>query len=323
MNAVLSRLDPLLRLLIVAIALAVVVPVQAEWRAAAQFVASAFVFVLFLLNGLRLPRKDVLAGLTNHRLLFPLIAWVFGAMVLAGWGLWRAGDGWMPGAVALGFLYLGCLPSTVQSAAAYSSLAGGNVASSVVAAAVLNILGVFITAPLFSLLAGGGDAAFHADALVKVITILLLPFVLGQMAQGWAGHWVKDHKTLTTWFDRLSIAIAVYVAFSGAVQQRFWLQIEPAGWVWLALGTALFLGFGHLGAWMLGRIAGVTRPDRIAMLFAGAQKSIAMGAPLATVLFAPAVAGLVLLPTLLYHLAQLVLAAPLAARLSRGETRSR
>ena len=53
------------------------------------------------------------------------------------------------------------------------------------------------------------------------------------------------------------------------------------------------------------------------MLFAGAQKSIAMGAPLATVLFAPAVAGIVLLPILIYHLAQLVIAAPLAARLSR------
>ena len=57
--------------------------------------------------------------------------------------------------------------------------------------------------------------------------------------------------------------------------------------------------------------------DRITMLFAGAQKSIAMGAPLATVLFAPDVAGIVLLPILLYHLVQLVLAAPLAARLSQ------
>ena len=36
--------------------------------------------------------------------------------------------------VALGLLFLGALPSTVQSATAYSSLAGGNVAASVVAA---------------------------------------------------------------------------------------------------------------------------------------------------------------------------------------------
>ena len=36
---------------------------------------------------------------------------------------------------------------------------------------------------------------------------------------------------------------------------------------------------------------------------------------LAAVLFAPQAAGIVLLPILLYHLVQLVIAAPLAARL--------
>jgi sodium/bile acid cotransporter 7 len=35
------------------------------------------------------------------------------------------------------------------------------------------------------------------------------------------------------------------------------------------------------------------------------------------VLFPPAIAGLLLLPVLTYHLLQLVLSAPLAARLSR------
>ena len=68
---------------------------------------------------------------------------------------------------------------------------------------------------------------------------------------------------------------------------------------------------------MLGGLLGLDRGNRVSMLFAGAQKSIAMGAPLAAVLFAPAVAGVVLLPILLYHLAQLVLAAPIANRLSR------
>lgn len=314
----LNRVDPLVRLLFAAIALAIVIPVTGGARETAQFIANAAVFLLFFLNGLRLPRHEVRAGMANHRLLWPLIGWVFGVMPLAGWGLWQAGQGWMPPLIALGFLYLGCLPSTVQSGTAYSSLAGGNVASSVVAAALLNIMGVFVTAPLFSLLAGGREAAFDADGLVKVIVILLLPFVIGQVLQGRLGGWVRDHRPLTTWMDRGSIAIAVYVAFSGAVEQRFWARIDGTGWLWLAGGTALFLAFGHGGAWLLGRLAGLDRANRISMLFAGAQKSIAMGAPLATVLFAPAVAGIILLPILLYHLAQLVLAAPLAHRLSRG-----
>jgi sodium/bile acid cotransporter 7 len=65
-------------------------------------------------------------------------------------------------------------------------------------------------------------------------------------------------------------------------------------------------------------VVGLRRGDRIALLFSGAQKSIAMGAPLAAVLFPPAVAGVLLLPVLVYHLLQLILSAPIAARLSAG-----
>lgn len=311
----LTRLDLLVRMLLAAIALAVVLPVTGTAREVVQFIASAAVFVLFFLNGLRLPRHEVRAGLSNHRLLWPLTAWVFGAMALAGWAMWQLGQGWMPPMIALGFLYLGCMPSTVQSATAYSSLGGGNVASSVIAAALLNILGVFVSAPLFSLLGGGGAAEFHADGLVKVIGMLLVPFIAGQLLQDRLGGWVKGHRQLVTGMDRAAIAIAVYVAFSGAVEQRFWTRIDAPGWLWLAGGTALLLVIGHLGAWLLGGVVGLDRPNRVTMLFAGGQKSIAVGAPLATVLFPPAVAGVILLPILLYHLVQLVLAAPLATRL--------
>lgn len=315
--SVLSRIDPMVRLLIVAIALAIVRPVTGSAREVAQFIANAAVFLLFFLNGLRLPRHEVWEGMGNHRLLWPLVAWTYGGMALAGWAVWQAGRGWMPALIAIGFLYLGCLPSTVQSATAYSSLAGGNVASSVVAAALLNILGVFITAPLFSFLAGGKGAGFHADGLIKVVVILLVPFILGQLLQGRLGGWVKDNRSIVTAMDRSSIAIAVYVAFSGAVATRFWTQVDLPGWLWLAGGTALLLLVGHGGAWLLGGLLRLDPANRRTMLFAGAQKSIAMGAPLATVLFPPAAAGVILLPILLYHLAQLVLAAPLAARLSR------
>ncbi|WP_309752575.1 bile acid:sodium symporter family protein [Novosphingobium sp.] len=309
----LSRIDPMVRLLLAAIALALVLPVAGAARDTAQFVSNAAVFLLFFLNGVRLPRHEVVAGITNHRLLLPLTLWCFGAMALAGWALWQLGGGWMPPLLALGFLYLGCLPSTVQSATAYSSLAGGNVASAVVAAALLNLLGVFITAPLFAWLSVGGSS-FHSDGLVKVMLILLLPFVLGQAVQDQLAGWVKDNRRIVTWMDRASIAIAVYVAFSGAVEQQFWTRIDAAGWLWLAGATTLFLLFGHFGAWLLGGLVGLDRPNRITMLFAGAQKSVAMGAPLAAVLFPPEVAGVILLPILLYHLVQLVIAAPIAQR---------
>jgi sodium/bile acid cotransporter 7 len=309
--------DPLVRLLALAIVLASVLPVTAGWRPTAQAVSNGAIFLLFLLNGLRLPRSEVLRGIAHMRFLLPLALWCFAAMGLAGWGLARAGEALaLPPQVALGLLFLGVLPSTVQSATAYSSLAGGNVAVSVVAAAALNILGVFLSAPLFSLLAGSAAAPFDLAALERVMLILLLPFVLGQLAQGRAGHFVREHRRLATWMDRLSIAIAVYVAFSGAVEQGLWQRVGGLDWVVLLGLVGVFLALGFGGAWLLGGALGLRRDDRIAFLFAGAQKSIALGAPLASVLFPPAIAGLLLLPVLLYHLLQLVLSAPLATRLS-------
>lgn len=313
----LVRIDPLVRLLLVAIVLASVLPVTDRWRGVAQAVSNGAVFLLFLLNGLRLPRAEVIRGIGNFRFLLPLVAWCFGAMALAGWGLSLLVAHWLPPLVALGFLYLGTLPSTVQSATAYCSLAGGNVAHSVVAAALLNILGVVVTAPLFSLMAGSHAAALDLGGLEKVALILLLPFLLGQLAQNRFGHLMREHRQLATWMDRTSIAIAVYVAFSGAVEEGLWTRVGLGEWAVLIGAVILLLGFGFGGAWLTGGLARLERGDRIALMYSGAQKSIAMGAPLASVLFGPATAGLVLLPVLVYHLLQLVLSAPLATRLSR------
>lgn len=315
----LATFDPLVRLLLAAILLASLLPVTGAMRPIAQGVSDGAIFLLFFLNGLRLPRAEVLKGIGNWRFLVPLTLWCFGAMGLAGWVLAQLGDNVLPPTVALGLLFLGILPSTVQSATAYSSLGGGNVAVSVVAAAVINVLGVFITAPLLGLLAGNAEVGIDLGGLQRIALILLLPFALGQLLQGWLGFWVKDHKRLATWMDRISIAIAVYVAFSGAVEQGLWGRVDVTAWAALLALVAAFLAFGFGGSWLAGGALGLSRADRVSFLFAGAQKSIALGAPLAAVLFPPATAGLLLLPVLVYHLLQLILSAPLAGRLSRSD----
>lgn len=306
----------MVRLLVIAIVLASLLPATGEGRAIAGAVSNGAIFLLFLLNGLRLPRAEVVRGIGHWRLLLPLALWCFGAMAMAGWIAWQVALHLLAPAVALGFLYLGTLPSTVQSATAYSSLSGGNVTSSVVAAGFTNMLGVFITAPIFAALAGAESVSLGWEGLQRIALILLLPFAIGQALQGKLGEFVAGNRRLLTWADRTAIAIAVYVAFSGAVEQGIWQRIDMAQWAVLLAGvvTLLVLAFG--GAWLLGRAIGLDRGDRIAMLFAGAQKSIAMGAPLAMILFPPETAGLILLPVLTYHLLQLVVSAPIASRLA-------
>ncbi len=314
MRKLFARVDLMVRMLILAIALATILPATGAARDTAQLVSNVGIFVLFFLNGIRLSRGDVATGIGNWRLLLPLILWCFGAMAIAGWGLRALSTAILPPLVALGFLYLGVLPSTVQSATAYTSLAGGNVASSVVSAALLNILGVFISAPIFAWFSGGAIVELGSDGLIKIFAILLLPFALGQFLQSRLKGVLADHPLAIGWMDRIAIAIAVYVAFSGAVEQDLWSRLDIVAWGWLTLLVSLALLFAFFGAWLVSRATALSDGDSISFTFAGAHKSIAMGAPLALVMFSADEAGLILVPLLIYHLLQLVVSAPLANR---------
>ena len=186
-------------------------------------------------------------------------------------------------------------------------------------AALINIAGVFISAPLFALLGGESGANIGSEMIVRIATILVLPFLIGQAVQGWTRPWIVERKSQVAWLDRIVIGIAVYVAFSGAVEEGLMTMFTAADWmVLLGLVIALLVA-STAGAWALSGIIGYPRADRIAFLFAAVQKSVAIGAPLAAILFPAEVAGFVIAPLLLYHLLQLMWAAPMATSLARSQ----
>ena len=312
----LSRIFPdrFVPVLLATIVLASLLPVRGAGVSVAQGVSTAAIVFLFFLNGVRLPREEVLHGIRNWKLQGSALAFCFGAMTLLGLAAQAATASFLPATLALGFLFLGILPSTVQSATAASSLAGGNVAASVVAAALLNLCGVALSPLLFALLAGS-EGEIHGEAVLRIVSILLVPFIAGQLVQRWLRPRVLAHRGLATFMDRTAIAVAVYVAFSAAVVAGIWalLDTREVAIVLAAVAALLALSFG--GAWALGGLLKFARPDRITLLFSGAQKSIAVGAPLAATLFPPAIAGMVLVPILVYHMAQLILSAWIAPAL--------
>lgn len=310
--------DPMIAVLVIATALALIAPASGEARNVATGVSNSGIFALFLVNGMRIRRSEIARGMANWRYFGPLMMFVFGGMVAAGMGFALIAGQMLAPLVALGFIYLGCLPSTVQSATSYTSLAEGNVGLAVVGAALINIAGVFVSAPLFALLGGGGAGDIGSEAIIRIGLILVLPFVIGQIVQGRVIDRIVRHRARIAWLDRAVIGIAVYVAFSGAVEQGLISMFGAADWAMLVALVLAMLGLALGAAWGTGGLLGLVRGDRIAFLFAGSQKSVAIGAPLAAILFPPASAGFVIAPLLLYHLAQLVLAAPLAMLLARG-----
>lgn len=319
MNA-LSRLIPdrFIWILFGTIALASLWPVRGEQVAAANLAQSAAVFVIFLLHGIRLPRHEVVAGIGNWRVQGALALFIFGVMPMIGLALARLTDGWLPPLVAIGLLYAGVLPTTVQSATTYTSLAKGNVAISVVASALNNLAAIIVTPMLFALLAGrDGGVSLSGDLAVRIALILLLPFVIGQTIQRWVRPWVLRHPAAIKWVDQGAIAMAVYVAFSAAVVDGIWQRLSWGDFALLGAALAVMLVVAFGGIWAISGWMRQPHANRIAMLFAGAHKSIAVGAPLAALLFPASAAGMVLLPILIYHLVQLIFSAWLAPVLAQ------
>ncbi len=99
------------------------------------------------------------------------------------------------GELYTGFLYLCILPATVQSAIAFTSLAGGNVAAAVCSASASSLLGIFLSPLLVGLLMNLHGAEGSLEQVGKIMLQLLLPFVLGHLSRPWTGAWVAKHKS--------------------------------------------------------------------------------------------------------------------------------
>lgn len=318
--------DRFVMVLLGTIIVASFVPLTGAAASTGEMVAAVAIFLLFLLHGLRLPRAEVVHAMRDWRLQGLIALFVFAVMPLIGLSASWAMHGLLPSGLITGLIFLGLLPSTVQSAISYSSIAGGNIAASVVASALLNLAAILVTPALVILTIGlgsgvgtpGSDGVTGGGLIGKIMVILLLPFCLGQLLQGWLGGWARARKTLLGFMDKSAIAIAVYVAFGAAVAGGLWQQIDAAELALLCAVIIIMLALAFGTSWLLGGALNLARADRISLVFAGSHKSIATGAPMAALIFAGPEAGMVILPALIYHQLQLIISAPLANRLQKA-----
>jgi sodium/bile acid cotransporter 7 len=113
----------------------------------------------------------------------------------------------------------------------------------------------------------------------------------------------------------------VYGAFSDAVIGGLWSQVSAFDLARLTVICLALLAFGFaLPAWA-GRAMNFEKGDRIALLFAGSNKGLVFGVPIAGVLFPPETVGFMLLPVMIYHQLQLMICAVIAQRYARQADR--
>jgi solute carrier family 10 (sodium/bile acid cotransporter), member 7 len=315
-----SRLIPdrFILLLLGVIALASFLPARGATLSTVSTVSNIAIFLLFFFHGLRLSREAVWAGIKHWRLQLAIFVFTYAVLPIAGLSLSLLMPSLLTPSLWIGVLFLCALPSTVQAAISSSSMAGGNVAASVVAAAISNIAGVVLTPLIVAGIASASGAGVGLGSIGKISGLLLLPFVLGQIAHGWLGGWAERHRLWIGRMDRLTIILAVYVAFSAAVIDGLWQRLSLQEFGPLLLIVCGLLAFAFASTWWLGRALDFAREDRITLLYSGSHKTLATGAPMARILFPGAEAGLIIIPLMLYHQLQLIISAWLAARLTRS-----
>jgi solute carrier family 10 (sodium/bile acid cotransporter), member 7 len=311
----LTRLKPdwYLVLIIAVAALASFLPARGEVAIWLGWVTKAAIALVFFLHGARLSREAVIGGMMHWRLHLVVLGATFGLFPLLCLGIAALPGAITPQPLAAGIVFLGCLPSTIQSSIAFVGIARGNVPAAVAAASASNLLGVFLTPLLVAWLlhAQGGVSG---NSLVSIVLQLLVPFVLGQVARPWIGTWVAARAKALSKVDRGSILLVVYTAFSGAVVEGVWNRLGA-----LDIGRMVILSLVLLAIVLavtagLARLLGFSKADQIAIIFCGSKKSLASGAPMAAALFTPAVAGVALIPLMIFHQVQLIVCAAIAQR---------
>lgn len=312
------RPDKFIVALVSTVALASVLPERGEFAVLFGYATNVAIALLFFLHGARLSREAVFAGMTHWRLHLTVFAFTFVAFPILGLLAKGLAPWAMPDSLAMGVLFLACLPSTVQSSIAFTSIAGGNVPAAICSASASNLLGVFLTPLLVALLMrvhGGGGMSL--DSVWAIMLQLLVPFVAGQVARRWIGAWVGRHRKLVGLVDRGSIVMVVYGAFSEAVIHGLWHQMSLEGLAVMVVVDIILLAIVLFATTHAARLLGFDRSDEIAIVFCGSKKSLASGVPIANILFAGPQVGMIVLPLMLFHQIQLMACATLARRYAR------
>ena len=308
------RIDPYIVALLLTVAVASLFPARGAVATGFGHATTIAIGLLFFLYGARLSTREAMDGLKHWRLhglvflatfvLFPLLGLL--SLLLVPWAL-------TPG-LYTGVMFLCCLPSTVQSSIAFTSIARGNVAAAICSASFSNLIGIVLTPLLVTVFLFTGTGGVSLGAVRDILLQLLVPFLAGQLLRRWIGGFITRHKKVLGYVDRGSILLVVYAAFSAGVVAGIWGRLSVVSLLVLLAVNAALLAVVMVVTTLAARRLRFSTEDEIAIVFCGSKKSLASGLPMATVLFPAATVGLTVLPLMMFHQMQLMVCAWLARR---------
>lgn len=284
------------------------------------------VFFIFFSQGVTLPSRELRKGVAEWRLHLCIQITTFVVFpIMVAVGLILSQTFFQDSNLRLGFLYLAFLPTTITSAVALTSVAGGNVSGALFNCTLSAVAGVFLV-PTLSVLfiesGGTGEGMRLGGLFVSIALTILLPLVLGQITQRWLQETFVRHKVFVRRFNSGVILFIVWTAFSESFQRDIWSQVGGGDLLLTLVGTILLLLGASLLVWTVSGLLGFEWESRVTAFYCGGQKSLAMGLPLSAIIFAGSETvelSLLLIPLLCYHPLQLIFGGWLIPRFRPAE----
>lgn len=276
------------------------------------------VIVIFIISGMGL-KTDVLVQSIKRPFLHLLVQGLsLGLTPFLGWGVGSAMlKTPLNTSFSLGFIVACAMPTTVSTNVVFTNQAGGNEACALINAVIGNIIGIFITPALLTLMVGrSSSSGAYVGVILQLCYTVVAPLLVGQILQKVfppCVKWLQSKIPLGN-VSSCMILLLVFCTFCDTFYSK---QTADAGSIIVILFAMVvtFFVFSALcfGLCLVPFVANafkIDRPDAVAVTICGATKTIALGIPVISVIYGsdPDV-GFIVIPLITYHAVQCILGA--------------
>lgn len=282
-----------------------------------DIIGSLGISLIFFFYGLKLHPDKIKSGLKNWKLhvvvqlatflLFPIVVLLFRPLASSEHTemIWLA------------FLFLAALPSTVSSSVVMVSIANGNIPAAIFNASISGLIGIALTPLWMGMFLQQSTADFDLGVIyIKLLTEILVPVILGLLLQRFLGKYTAKYNKQLTLFDKTIILIIIYKSFSESFEEKVFTSVKLADLIFIfAADILLFFGVYYLIGFLAQKLK-FNREDQITAKFCGTKKSLVHGTVFSKILFpATMPTGVILLPLMLFHAAQIFIISVIASKL--------
>jgi len=303
-------------MIIAALAAALTVPGPGE-ALNGPWLSWSLTIVAFILQGLNIDIQSILRGGKVLRLFVWgfLVAYLLAPALASACGAaFRMKDDDL-----VGLLLICCMTPTIASGVIISGRAGADRTTAIVLTVALVFTGLLVIPLGLNIVFARSTAIDGANLTRQLLLTVLVPMVLGQAIRLAVPALVRRPAFQRVNRDLPPLLIGLLVYSSLAPHADRLLHVSAARLIVLVLTAGIvhgtLLGVGYLTA---KRLLAVDRQKSLALAFVSSQKSVAMGAPIWSSLFAASF-PLAILPPIVFHALQTLLDGFLATRLRRIE----